>query len=570
MSARRRSLVGSSPLAGRLWAISRGAGWVGAVFGALPFVLLSIAERRFGGRAPWSGLDQLEAHIGSGSMPRAFDGWTISLRDSLIAEVVVRCVVTIGWAAVVAVAVTTLREVAHLANDPRRWSAAGESVSPTGHRRVAGAPTRAIALGVLALLPAPGAAFASRPPLAPVSWDVISDAGVATDRDDFSPFETPLPETPLPKTPLPQDASPQGDVDCDGAAAVDLGERDQRVTEGVNIDPCPETHVVRAGESIYSIASDLVARTTGPEVAASTSGDVARVAGLLLDLNLGQGMSDGDVFESPAHIEPGWVLRLPDHDSILGSVSGSGPVISAGTGPAVAGPTTGSATGEFPTVTTTVTVAEGDTLSGLVAEHLGPEADWREVYAWNAGREMGDGRTFDDPGLIIPGWVLNLDAPESESSGTSSPGPVVPGGEMGVDIEIIDTPEVGTPLIDVPGVDVPVVEIPDVDVPDVDTSDVSGLDASAPELPGPEQAGGSSDDSSDDSSIARWLGATLVGAGLLAGLRARRRRRLRALPSRPLPIRLSQEVATPVEHDPSVGHASVGEDPSVNMPFGRT
>jgi hypothetical protein len=373
----------------------------------------------------------------------------------------------------------------------------------------------------------------------------------------------PVPETPPPKTPFPR-LSPQGDVDCDGAVAVNLGERDQRVTEGVNIDPCPETHVVRAGESIYSIASDLVARTTGPEVAASTSGDVARVAGLLLDLNLGQGMSDGDVFESPAHIEPGWVLRLPDHDSILGSVSGSGPVISAGTGPAVAGPTTGSATGEFPTVTTTVTVAEGDTLSGLVAEHLGPEADWREVYAWNAGREMGDGRTFDDPGLIIPGWVLNLDAPESESSGTSSPGPVVPGGEMGVDIEIIDTPEVGTPLIDVPGVDVPVVEIPDVDVPDVDTSDVSGLDASAPELPGPEQAGGSSDDSSDDSSIARWLGATLVGAGLLAGLRARRRRRLRALPSRPLPARVGQEVTVSVEHDPSVGHdASVGEDPSV-------
>ena len=563
MSARRQSSSGSNPLAGRLWAISRGAAWVGVVFGALPFALLSIAERRFGGRAPWSGLDQLEAHIGSGSMPRDFDGWTISLRDSLIAEVAVRCVVTIGWAAVVVVAVTTLREVAHLANDPRRWTAAGESVSPAGHRRVDGAPARAIALGVLALLPAPGAAFASRPHLAPVSWDVISDAGVATDRDGSllrdSASRDPSAQDSFSRDSSSQDVSPQGDVDCDGAAAVDLGERDQRVTGGVNIDRCPEMHVVRAGESIYSIASDLVGRTAGPEVGASTSGDVARVAGLLLDLNLGRGMSDGDVFESPAHIEPGWVLRLPDHGSIVGSVSGPGPVISAGTGPVVAGPTTGSASGEALAVTTTVTVAKGDTLSGLVAEHLGPEADWREVYAWNAGREMGDGRTFDDPGLIIPGWVVNLDAPESESSGSSSPGPVAPVGEAGVDIEIMDTLEVDrsldTSLIDLSGVDVPVVDVPVADVPDVSGLDLPAPDVSASEFSGPEQAA----DSSDDGSIARWLGATLVGAGLLAGLQARRRRRLRALPSRPLPVRVGQEVTVSVEHDSSVEHESSAE-----------
>ncbi len=63
-----------------------------------------------------------------------------------------------------------------------------------------------------------------------------------------------------------------------------------------------------------------------------------------------------------------------------------------------------------------VTVVAGDTLSGLVAEHLGPEADWREVYDWNAGREMGDGRVFDDPGLIIPGWVVDLAAPGARLS----------------------------------------------------------------------------------------------------------------------------------------------------------
>lgn len=149
MSARRRSSSGPRPVAGRLWAISRGAAWVGAVFGALPFALLSIAERRFGGRAPWSGLDQLEADVGSGSMTGLFDGWTISLRDSLMAEMVIRLVVTIGWAAVIAVAVTTLREVAHLANDPRRWVTSVDPVSAGDRRRVTGAPARAIAMGVL-------------------------------------------------------------------------------------------------------------------------------------------------------------------------------------------------------------------------------------------------------------------------------------------------------------------------------------------------------------------------------------------------------------------------------------
>ncbi|MGB0738400.1 MAG: LysM peptidoglycan-binding domain-containing protein, partial [Ilumatobacteraceae bacterium] len=523
---------------------------------ALPFGLLSIAERRFGGRAPWSSLDELGADVGSGSMTHVFDGWTISLRDSLMAEMVIRLVVTIGWAAVIAVAVTTLREVAHLANDPRRWVTSVDPVSAGDRRRVTGAPARAIAMGVLALLPAPASAFASRPMFTPAGWDVISgdamsahvmngnvmsghvtgDAGVVTDGVD---------------------SSLRGDVECDSAVAAGPSDRGPRVTEGAtgaaNIDPCLETHVVRAGESIYSIASDLVARAAGPEVGAPTSGGVTRVAGLLLDLNLGRAMSGDEVFESPAHIEPGWVLRLPDRDVVRGKDSDSGVV----------------ANSVESSVTGTVTVAEGDTLSGLVAEHLGSETDWREVYAWNAGREMGDGRTFDDPGLIIPGWELHLEPPGPATPGPEADADVV---EVLEDVDVVDVEIVDASQLDVSDVDH--VDLEHVDLEHVDP-EPADLDQTDPEQADPDQAdpedvadfdaadsetadSDAADSGAVDSSVFRWLGAVLVGAGLLAGLRARRRRRLRALPSRPLPVRVSHEVSGSVDHDSSVDH-----DPSV-------
>ncbi len=111
MNSRGRSSVPPLPRAARFSTVARGAMWVGVAFVALPFALLTIADRRFGGRAPWSGLDQLDVGLGGGSLTGVLDGSSISIRDSLMAEVIVRLVVTVGWVAVATVALTSLREV---------------------------------------------------------------------------------------------------------------------------------------------------------------------------------------------------------------------------------------------------------------------------------------------------------------------------------------------------------------------------------------------------------------------------------------------------------------------------
>ena len=97
MNSRGRSSAPPLPRAARFSAVARGAMWVGVVFVALPFALLTIADRRFGGRAPWSGLDHLDVGLGEGSLTGVLDGSSISIRDSLMAEVIVRLVVTVGW-----------------------------------------------------------------------------------------------------------------------------------------------------------------------------------------------------------------------------------------------------------------------------------------------------------------------------------------------------------------------------------------------------------------------------------------------------------------------------------------
>lgn len=55
-------------------------------------------------------------------------------------------------------------------------------------------------------------------------------------------------------------------------------------------------------------------------------------------------------------------------------------------------------------------VVRGDTLSGIAATHLGDDTLWPDVFAANQGRVMGDGRRFDDPHLIIPGWHIEIPA----------------------------------------------------------------------------------------------------------------------------------------------------------------
>lgn len=54
------------------------------------------------------------------------------------------------------------------------------------------------------------------------------------------------------------------------------------------------------------------------------------------------------------------------------------------------------------------TVVAGDTLSGIAAQYLDDATRWPDIFEINTEREMADGRDFNDPHLIIPGWSLVL------------------------------------------------------------------------------------------------------------------------------------------------------------------
>ena len=54
------------------------------------------------------------------------------------------------------------------------------------------------------------------------------------------------------------------------------------------------------------------------------------------------------------------------------------------------------------------TVAEGDSLWRIAERELGDGHRWREIFAVNQGRRMGDGQLLTDGGLIMAGWQLRL------------------------------------------------------------------------------------------------------------------------------------------------------------------
>ncbi len=53
-------------------------------------------------------------------------------------------------------------------------------------------------------------------------------------------------------------------------------------------------------------------------------------------------------------------------------------------------------------------VVSGETLWEIAEDRLGDPLRWKEIWALNQGDQMVDGRRFEDPHLILPGWVLHL------------------------------------------------------------------------------------------------------------------------------------------------------------------
>ncbi|MDP4032931.1 MAG: LysM peptidoglycan-binding domain-containing protein, partial [Pseudorhodobacter sp.] len=70
---------------------------------------------------------------------------------------------------------------------------------------------------------------------------------------------------------------------------------------------------------------------------------------------------------------------------------------------------------------------KGDTLWGLAEKHLGDGFRWQEIADLNQGRVMSDGRVFNNPRSIEPGWelVLPADATSLPRAEGHHPGTVV-------------------------------------------------------------------------------------------------------------------------------------------------
>ncbi len=70
-------------------------------------------------------------------------------------------------------------------------------------------------------------------------------------------------------------------------------------------------------------------------------------------------------------------------------------------------------------------VQRRDTLWGIADRQLGDPLRWSQIYALNRDRTMPDGRVFNDPNRIWPGWTLHLPAVTPPAS-TTAPAPHVP------------------------------------------------------------------------------------------------------------------------------------------------
>jgi len=148
-------------------------------------------------------------------------------------------------------------------------------------------------------------------------------------------------------------------------------------------------YTVQRGDSLWEIARRFY-------------GDGSRYVEIF-EANRDREMPQAGRFVDPRSIDPGWVLSIPL-------------------------PAQNLTVGEI----TTYRVIAGDDLWSIAARLLGDGFRWIEVFDANSGREMADGRRFNDPSLIYPGWLLELprltvqDTPGLAATATRMPIPASP------------------------------------------------------------------------------------------------------------------------------------------------
>jgi hypothetical protein len=278
--------------------------------------------------------------------------------------------------------------------------------------------------------------------------------------------------------------------------------------EGSPASTTSASYTVRDGDSVYEIAQ----RLTGAD-----RRRIVTVAEQILDLNLGSVMNDGQRFTNAAYIEPGWVLALP-----------SGLTSRAADTPAASEPTA-------------VHVVEpGETLWSIAGDELGVATRWPEIWDRNRGETMVDGRVFDDPDLIMPGWALDVPVavgpvgvPQVDARSAAGPAVIV-----AVPPTPTVSPPTTTPALIPPPADLPQVIRPPL-APSMPPPPANG---SAPTMPAPASSRASSDfarspgvgDLGDVTALIdgrRLFGlehAAMLSVGVLTLVGVHRLRRLRA------------------------------------------
>lgn len=157
---------------------------------------------------------------------------------------------------------------------------------------------------------------------------------------------------------------------------------------------------------VVEAAAEVRGRDVGFHVPAGPIQHLARGLVATLAMTLG---SLGPVAAGP--------LRTPP---VRAGVAAGTPVASAAPAP-VAHVAPAPAPPSQPPRGATVTVAPGDTPWALAEQHLGDGARWTEIWHANRGRAQPDGRTWDHPDVLMPGWQLAL------PGAAEAPGPLVPG-----------------------------------------------------------------------------------------------------------------------------------------------
>ena len=112
---------------------------------------------------------------------------------------------------------------------------------------------------------------------------------------------------------------------------------------------------------------------------------------LIFRANEGRVMATGEPFADPRLIRSGWVLDVPLPAQNVRVADSH----------------------------VTYRVRPDDSLWRIAESVLGNGFRWTEIWDLNQGRDMGGGRRFIDPDLILPGWVLEL--PNEATTPTSVP-----------------------------------------------------------------------------------------------------------------------------------------------------